>query len=77
MKEQRNELRGDEDFIGYYDYAEAAERDRQDYYNTGREEGKKEIAKELLKNGAGLKLISKSTGLSLEELENLKKEIKD
>ena len=41
----------------------------------GREEGIKSSAINLLKNGASLELISKSLGYSIEELEEMKKEI--
>ena len=40
----------------------------------GLEEGKKTIAKNLLKNGISIDLVSESTGLGVEELEELKKE---
>ena len=48
-------------------------------YDDGKEDGLKEgkisIAKNLLKNGVSIDLVSESTGLSIEELEELKKEV--
>ncbi len=41
----------------------------------GKIEGKTEVAKNLLKNGVSMEIIIASTGLSKEEIENLKKEI--
>ena len=55
-------------------------------YDDGKEEGKAEgleegakkekieIAKNLLKDGISIEVVSKNTGLSIEELEELKKE---
>ena len=47
-------------------------------YDDGKEAGAKEkgieIAKNFLKNGISIDLVSESTGLSVEELEELKKE---
>ena len=40
--------------------------------NQGIEEGKKETAKNMLKDGMPLEMISKYTGLSIEEIEKLK-----
>ena len=40
----------------------------------GLEEGKKAIAKNFLKDGIPIEVVSKNTGLSIEELEELKKE---
>ena len=57
-----------------------------DGYDDGKEEGKAEgleegakkekieIAKNLLKDGISIEVVSKNTGLSIEELEELKKE---
>ena len=46
-----------------------------DGYDVGKaeglEEGKKTIAKNFLKKGVSLEIVSESTGLSIEELENL------
>ena len=51
---------------------------RLDGYDDGKEAGAKakeiEIANNLLKNGISIDLVSESTGLSVEELEELKKE---
>ena len=41
----------------------------------GKIEGKTEVAKNLLKNGVSMEIFIASTGLSKEEIENLKKEI--
>ena len=43
-------------------------------YDVGKEEGKKLIAKNLLKDGISIEVVSKNTGLSIEELEELNKE---
>ena len=40
----------------------------------GLEEGKKTVAKNLLNKGVSIDLVSESTGLSIEELEELNKE---
>ena len=40
----------------------------------GLEEGKKTVAKNLLKDGIPIEVVSKNTGLSIEELEELNKE---
>ena len=40
----------------------------------GLEEGKKIVAKNFLKDGISIEVISKNTGLSVEELEELNKE---
>ncbi len=45
-----------------------------DGYDVGKEEGKKLIAKNLLKDGISIEVVSKNTGLSIEELEELNKE---
>ena len=55
---------------------------RLDGYDDGKAEGleagakarEKEIAKNLLKDGIPIEVVSKNTGLSIEELEELKKE---
>lgn len=58
-----------EDSLKYY-------RDMKNSLDTakdeGREEGIIEVAKELLKNGIGIDIILKSTGLSREQIEQLK-----
>ena len=40
----------------------------------GLEEGKKTVAKNFLKDGMPIEVVSKNTGLSIEELEKLNKE---
>ena len=52
---------------------------RLDGYDDGKEAGAKakeiEIANNLLKNGISIDLVSESTGLSVEELKELEKEV--
>ena len=43
-------------------------------YDVGAKEREKEIAKNLLKNDISIEVVSESTGLSIEKLEELKKE---
>ena len=47
---------------------------RLDGYDDGAKAKEIEIANNLLKNGISIDLVSESTGLSVEELEELKKE---
>lgn len=58
-----------EDSLKYY-------RDLKNSLDTAKEEGREEreveIAKGLLKNGISIEIISKSTGLSIEQIERLK-----
>jgi predicted transposase/invertase (TIGR01784 family) len=55
-----------EDSLKYY-------RDIKNSLDTAREEGKIEVAINLLKNGVDIQIIKNSTGLSKAEIENLKK----
>ena len=50
---------------------------REEGIKEGREEGIKSSAINLLKNGASLELISKSLGYTIDELERMKKELKN
>ena len=77
------ELSTDPDFVGYYDLEEAHKQDLSDSYETGYDDGmnkgkeagkieeKLEIAKAMLQDTNDHELISKYTGLSIEEIENL------
>ena len=48
---------------------------RLDGYDDGAKEKGIEIAKNFLKNGISIDLVSESTGLSVEELKELEKEV--
>lgn len=74
------DLSYDPEFAGQYDYEEAIEREKFECHLTGLEEGRKvgeknqqiEIAKNLIKLGTvSIEDISESTGLTLEEINNL------
>ena len=65
------ELSTDPDFVGYYDLEEAHKQDLSDSYETGKSDEKIEIAKAMLQDTNDYKLISKYTGLSIEEIEKL------
>ena len=73
------ELSTDPDFVGYYDLEEAHKQDLSDSYETGYDDGMNkgkndrniEIAKVMLQDTNDYKLISKYTGLSIEEIEKL------
>lgn len=64
-----DQVRSYEDSLKYY-------RDLKNSLDTAKEEGREEreieIAKELLKNGIDVSIISKSTGLTIEQIEKLK-----
>ena len=78
------ELSKDTRFINYYNIEEMHEAEKQDFYNTGREDGEKEgklegehqrsieIAKNMLELDIDIDKIVKATGLSEEEINNLK-----
>ena len=84
VMEELKELAVNEKFIGLYNF----EREHQRMMNTERDLGKEEgmvlgeekgvsrrnieIAKNMLKNKIDIKMISSCTGLSIEEIENLK-----
>ena len=69
------ELSKDTRFINYYNIEEMHEAEKQDFYNTGREDGLKEekltIAKNMLAANEPLEKIITYTGLSEEEVRNL------
>ena len=69
------ELREDPDFVRYYDYEESHKQDLEASYDTGLEQGSKqkelEIARAMLNEKLDIQLISKTTGLSTEEIEEL------
>ena len=73
------DLSYDPEFAGQYDYQEAIEREKFEHHLTGLEEGREEgerkkqleIAKTMLEEKMELEMISKCTGLSLEEIKNL------
>lgn len=60
-----DQIRSYEDSLKYY-------RDMKNSLDTAREEKALEIAKELLKNGINIGIISKSTGLTQEQINQLK-----
>ena len=77
------ELSKDTRFINYYNIEEMHEAEKQDFYNTGKEDGLKEgklegehqrsieIAKNMLAANEPLEKIITYTGLSEEEVSNL------
>ena len=77
------ELSKDTRFINYYNIEEMHEAEKQDFYNTGKEDGLKErklegehqrsieIAKNMLAANEPLEKIITYTGLSKEEISNL------
>lgn len=69
------DLSYDPEFAGQYDYEEKIERDKFESHLTGLIEGKEErsieIAKTMLKQNLSIEMISKCTGLSLEEIKKL------
>lgn len=68
------DLSTDPKFIGYYDIEEAHRQDIEEAKEYGISQSKIEIAKNLLSlKSLSLEDISIVTGLSIEEIENLKK----
>ena len=69
------ELSKDTRFINYYNIEEMHEAEKQDFYNTGKEDGLKEekimITKNMLAANEPLEKIITYTGLSEEEVSNL------
>ena len=65
------ELSTDPNFVGYYDLEEAHKQDLSDSYETGKSDEKIEIAKVMLQDTNNYEVISKYTGLSIEEIEQL------
>ena len=74
------DLSKDTRFINYYNIEEMHEAEKQDFYNTGKLDGKLEgehqrsieIAKNMLDLEIDIDKIVKATGLSEEEINNLK-----
>ena len=66
------ELSKDTRFINYYNIEEMHEAEKQDFYNTGKQEEKIMIAKNMLDLDIDIDKIVKATGLSEEEINNLK-----
>ena len=65
------ELSKDTRFINYYNVEEMHEAEKQDFYNTGKQEEKLTIAKNMLAANEPLEKIITYTGLSEEEVSNL------
>ncbi len=72
------ELSKDPEFAGYYDIEEKHRQQLEDAKETGMDEGKAEAnlstAKKMLEDNMDIDIISKYTGLSIEQVEKLKKE---
>ena len=70
------DLSTDPNFIGYYDLEEAHKQDIEDAKETGYDEGSSqkaiEIAKNMLSSNMPIEEISIYTGLSIEEIKNIK-----
>ena len=74
------DLSTDPEFIGYYDVEEKHKQDLEDAEEYGIQQGFEkgieqrniEIAKNMLKDGSEVELISKYTNLSISEIEELK-----
>ena len=66
------ELFKDTRLINYYNIEEMHEAEIQDFYNTGKQEEKLTIAKNMLELDIDIDKIVKATGLSEEEINNLK-----
>ena len=65
------DLSKDTRFINYYNVEEMHEAEKQDFYNTGKQEEKLTIAKNMLAANEPLEKIITYTGLSEEEVSNL------
>ena len=73
------ELSTDPEFVGYYDIEESHKQELADIYNTGYDKGMDkginqrniEIAKMMLQDTNDYNLISKYTGLSIDEIKEL------
>ena len=77
MKEiidESKKIAGIEKMNLYLTDEEMLELDKKHYIEVGREENRKEIVKSFYQNGASLELISKSTGLSIEDINKIIKE---
>ena len=66
------DLSKDTRFINYYNIEEMHEAEKQDFYNTGKQEEKLTIAKNMLELDIDIDKIVKATGLSEEEISHLK-----
>ena len=66
------DLSKDTRFINYYNIEEMHEAEKHDFYNTGKQEEKLTIAKNMLDLDIDIDKIVKATGLSEEEINNLK-----
>ena len=69
-------LAKEEDFLPEYDFEREMRRVTNTEKEISKQEGKesaiREVAINFMKNGVDINIISKSTGLSIEELNNLK-----
>ena len=77
LKKNIEDIANDEDYYDKYTKTEIygmieREEGKEEGREEGREEEKQEIAKKLLKNNVDIEIIISSTGLSKEEIENLK-----
>ena len=75
MEEAINELEkisSDEKIIGLYDKEKVEQKVLNTRLMNAKEEGKIEVAASLLKNNVDINIISKSTGLTIEEINELK-----
>lgn len=79
VSEKLNELNSDEIMIGLYDAEKEDEKIRKTQLkgakNEGIEERNIEIAKSMLRDDVDVKLISKYTGLTVNQIKNIKNEI--
>ena len=66
------ELSKSTEFINYYNYEENHESEKMDFYNTGKNDEKREIAKNMLDLDIEINKIVKATGLTEEEINRLK-----
>ena len=72
---KQEELSKSTEFINYYNYEENHESEKMDFYNTGKNEGEHQRSIEIAKKMLGkysLEEIQELTGLSEEEISNLK-----
>ena len=82
--DELKKLSKEEDFLPEYDFEREMRRvtntekeiSKQEGLFEGKESAIKEVAINFINNGVDLNIISKSTGLSIDELNNLKKEKK-
>jgi len=77
--EKAEDLTHDVTFLAYYDYEESHQNSlkyaKKESEEIGLEKGIFKVAGELLKNNVPLAIISKSTNLSIKELEKLQESI--